>query len=98
MNDDYEISLSRTPDGHVVATNDASVPLENEFMINEPGAYDSPVFIHLDVIHDGSLFSVWICDSQDRLNDPDLETKIKVDKRDEIIEAIKKLLERQKAE
>jgi hypothetical protein len=91
MNEEYEISLSRTPDGHIVATDDPNVPLKHECVINEPGENPKPIFIHLDVIHDGSVFSIWVCDSQDRLDDPDLETKLKEENKSEIVEAIKKL-------
>lgn len=91
MDDDYEIYLSRTPDGQLIATIDEKVPLASDCLIDEPGDKPDTVFIHLDVIHNGSVYPVWVCDSQDRLNDPDLESKLEVEKRDDIIAAIKKL-------
>lgn len=95
MSDDYEISISRTPDGNQVVTTDENILLETDYLVNDPDEFEKPIFIHLDVIHDGTKFSLWISDSQDRLGDPDLESEIKENKREEIIEAIKKLQTKQ---
>ena len=88
MDDDYVISISRTPDGHPVITADPNVPLEHECVVGGLDQHKGLAFIHLDVIHNGKEFPVWVCDSQDQLGESDMEKRITQDRRKEIIKAI----------
>ncbi|MFL6274277.1 MAG: hypothetical protein ACJ74G_03630 [Blastocatellia bacterium] len=85
----YEISLSRTPDGRPVVTNDANVPMANGCMIGNPDADADLIYVHLDVRHDGRKFPVWVCLSNDHLQEADLESAIIAGKGAEIVAAVK---------
>ena len=99
MNKGYEIQVSRAPDGQVIFTRDANVPLQHECVVvnNEGGemAADA-VFIHLQILHNGSRFPVWVCESPDVINDPDLVSRFTIDRKDEIVEAFRQWQERRR--
>ena len=95
MDDDYVISISRTPDGHPVITSCPDVPLKHECVVDAPDQHKGAVFIHLDVIHNGKEFPVWVCDSQDQLSESDIEKRITQDRRKEIVKAIEQWEARQ---
>jgi hypothetical protein len=94
MNYDYEISISRAPDGRPVVTSDPDVPLNQECIAGQPPDPSEALFIHLDVRYNGKLFPIWFCGTRDMLAERNLEKSIE-DRSPEIIEAIKKWEERQ---
>jgi hypothetical protein len=87
MNDDYEISISRTPDGKLIVTDDPNVPLEPDCVVESPEQDSSIVFIHLYVIHKGRHVPVWFCLSEETAQSDDLERIIE-ERRPEIVEAV----------
>lgn len=89
MNKGYEIEVSRAPDGQVIFTRDANVPLQHECVVRNGEASADAVFIHLQVLHDGSRFPVWVCESPDVIKDPEMVSRFTRDRKDEIIEAFK---------
>jgi hypothetical protein len=100
MNKGYEIQVSRAPDGQVIFTRDANVPLQHECVVvnNEGGEMPADVvFIHLQILHNGSRFPVWVCESPDIINDPDLVSRFTRDRKDEIIAAFKQWQERHRS-
>lgn len=99
MNKGYEIQVSRAPDGQVIFTRDANVPLQHECVVvnNEGGEMPADaIFIHLQILHDGSRFPVWVCESPEVINDPDLVSRFTIDRKDEIIEAFRQRQERRR--
>jgi hypothetical protein len=91
--EDYEIALSRAPDGKLIATTDASVPLANGCMVGEPDENVELVYIHLDVTHGGNKFPVWVCRPRDSLERADLEAAIIAEHGPEIVAAVKRMEE-----
>ena len=92
MNKGYEIEVSRAPDGQVIFTRDADVPLQHECVIVNTDGGEVPadaVFIHLQVLTGGSRFPVWVCESPDVINDPELVSRFTRDRKDEIIAAFR---------
>jgi hypothetical protein len=92
MNKGYEIQVSRAPDGQIIFTRDAEVPLQHECLVLDGENGERPadaVFIHLQILHDGSRYPVWVCESPDVLNDPNLVSRFTIDRKDEIIAAFK---------
>jgi hypothetical protein len=87
VNDDYEISISRTPDGKLIVTDDPAVPLEPDCIVENPEGSSNTLFIHLSVIHNGRHVPVWFCVSEEAAQGNDLE-KIIEERRPEIIEAV----------
>ena len=99
MNKGYEIQVSRAPDGQVIFTRDANVPLQHECVVvnNEGGEMPADVvFVHLQILHDGSRFPVCVCESSDVINDPDLVSRFSIDRKDEIIGAFTQWQERRR--
>ena len=97
MSKGYDIQVSRAPDGQVIFTRDANVPLQHECVIVNGEGGKTPadvVFIHLQILHDGSRFPVWVCESPDIINDPNLVSRFTIDRKDEIIAAFKQWQER----
>jgi hypothetical protein len=93
MDKGYEIQVSRAPDGQVIFTRDASVPLQQECVVLDGGNGEVPagaVFIHMQILHNGSRYPLWVCESPDIINDPNLVSRYTIDRKDEIIEAFKR--------
>jgi hypothetical protein len=89
MNKGYDIELSRAPDGQVIFTRDANVPLHHECVVGEPEESADTVFIHLQILHEGSRFPVWVCEPADVINDPDMVSRFTRERKTEIIEAFR---------
>lgn len=87
----YEISLSRAPDGTPIVTINSDVPLANECMVGTPDASPDLLYVHLDVIHDGKKFPVWVCQARDSLEDSELEAAIVAEHGAEIVAAVKRM-------
>ncbi|HJQ26995.1 MAG TPA: hypothetical protein VKA60_24115 [Blastocatellia bacterium] len=87
----YEISLSRTPDGTPIVTTNSDVPLANECMVGTLDASPDLLYIHLDVMHDGKKFPVWVCQLRDSLKNSELEAAIIAEHGPEIVAAVKKM-------
>jgi hypothetical protein len=94
MNKGYEIQVSRAPDGQVIFTRDANVPLQHECVILDGEVPADAVFIHLQILHNGSRYPLWVCESPDVINDPNLVSRFTIDRKDEIIAAFKQWQER----
>lgn len=92
MSQGYEIELSRAPDGQVIFTRDPNVPLNHQCVVgkkNEKDEADGTIFIHLEILHDGTRFPVWVCEPADVINDPHLVSRFAIERKAEIIEAFK---------
>jgi hypothetical protein len=89
MSKGYEIEVSRAPDGQVIFTRDANVPLQHECIVGSPEGADDTIFIHLQILHDGSRFPVWVCESPDVISDPQMVSRFTRERKAEIIEAFK---------
>jgi hypothetical protein len=88
MPDNYLISLSRTPDGHLIVTTDPTVPLAHECVAAHLGGKEASVFIRLDIVYKGKAFPVWYCDSEAQADEAAWEKIIEA-RKPEIIEALK---------
>ena len=89
MSQGYEIELSRAPDGQVIFTRDPNVPLHHECIVGKNDEADGTIFIHLEILHDGSRFPVWVCEPPEVINDPRLVSRFTIERKAEIIEAFK---------
>ncbi|HKP11031.1 MAG TPA: hypothetical protein VJZ91_02935 [Blastocatellia bacterium] len=89
MSKGYEVELSRAPDGQVIFTRDPSVPLQHECVVGKPEEQADTVFIHLQILHDGSRFPIWVCEPPEVINDPQMVSRFTKERKAEIIEAFK---------
>src|ERR1041384_597210 len=94
MNKGYEIQVSRAPDGQVIFTRDANVPLQQECVVLDGETPADAVFIHLQILHKAPLDTLWVCQPPDLINDPDLVRRFTVDRKDEITDAFRQWQER----
>jgi hypothetical protein len=88
MQDEYDLSISRTADNKFIITPNPDVSFSGE-CINQSDDLTDKAFIRLDVTHDGKKYPIWFCDTRDKLDDPDLERLMTEDKKPEIIQAFK---------
>lgn len=91
MVEGYDISLSRTPDGKVVATTDADVPMASGCLVGAPNEQTDSVYVHLDVTHNGRRFPVWVCQPGGNLTESDLESRIVAEMGPDIVAAVKRI-------
>jgi len=90
MKGDFEISISRTPDGKPIVSRNPNVSLSGECIINQPADASERVFIHLEVIHKGVRYPVWICETQSDVGELDLARIMSEEKKEEIVEEFRK--------
>src|SRR5437764_12609780 len=90
MVDDYELRVLRAPDGKFIVTDNPDVQFQGGCMAIDAVQPADPIFIHLEVFHNGKRFMVWLCESRDLLGNKDVEKHITKDRREEIIAALKR--------